>query len=161
VIFSASRNDLLAIRENIKKMFVVGARMLDATALCSANRIKRFISEKTQDVEQAIKTNNDAFEKSRLEIVEKYCAKNEDGSPKTTENVEQKTISTEIDPLKRKQFDEEYKVLAEKYSEISATVQKELDEVVSIEFVPINISLFKGEMLPHEAEGLEPFIEIK
>jgi hypothetical protein len=161
VIFKASKNDLIAIKANIKLMFVEGARMLDAVILCSANRIKRFISEQTQDIEQSIATNQRAFEKKRLEIVEKYCAKNEDGTPETVKSEDGKTIETKIIPEKLDLFNAEYKLLADEYAKKSESIQAELDQVVEIEYVPIDISLFEGKMLPHEAAGLEPFIEIK
>jgi len=100
------------------------------------------------------------FESKRYDVVKEYGKRDKEGNLKIINGIEY-----EIDPKKRKEFDEKVEALKEEYKEVierTETQVKEyadvLDEKVEVDLHFINEDLLPEEITPAEIEGLSHFI---
>lgn len=100
------------------------------------------------------------FESKRYDIVKDFAKRDKEGNLKIINGLEY-----EIDPKKRKEFDEKVEALKAEYQEVIERTEKQvkeysdvLDEEVEVSLHFINEDILPDEITPAEIEGLSHFI---
>lgn len=142
------RSELMALASMLAKLNDVENLSVKA-AYAIAKNIKNIAMEVTTVEEMRTKIES-GYEEDRKVICERYCEKNEDGTPKIEND--------NYVGLPNTMFDEELKVIVDKYQPKLNDFNEFLKEVIEVEIYKIKVDNVPS-LKPNELAALLPMIE--